>query len=195
MAREKEFDPDTALTHAIDLFWRKGYAATSMNDLVEATGVQRYGLYTTFGDKHSLFLRSLAYYVDVMVAALIREMETETASWPAITAFFQNHLEIIRGYYGQYGCFMCNSAIELAAHDSAVSEQMDTYLNRVHRAFANALTNARLNGDLRLTLSPADAATYLSGVAVGLFNLAKTPMSHVDIGTYIDVALSSLRTK
>ena len=56
MARHKEFDPNTALMKATHLFWQKGYAATSIDDLVVATGVQRYGLYTTFVDIVSLYI-------------------------------------------------------------------------------------------------------------------------------------------
>ena len=193
MARHKEFDPNTALMKATHLFWQKGYAATSIDDLVVATGVQRYGLYTTFGDKHALFLRTLDHYVNVMVAGLLSDVEAEGAAWSAVTDFFQTLLTISRGDQGSYGCLMCNSAIELAVHDTAVSEQMDVYLDRLHKAFANAFTNAQQNGEVGLTFSPADSATYLCGVAIGLFNLSKTNMPRQDMDTYVHVALTGLK--
>ena len=62
MARTKEFDQEQALDAAMNLFWERGYEATSIQDLVEATGVQRQSLYDTFGSKHELFLQSLMRY-------------------------------------------------------------------------------------------------------------------------------------
>ena len=59
MARPKEFDVDDALQQALELFWRKGYEATSVQDLVAAMGIQKASLYGTFGDKHSLYMKAL----------------------------------------------------------------------------------------------------------------------------------------
>ncbi len=62
MARTKEFDPDAALQSALELFWRRGYEATSMADLVEALGIGRASIYATFGNKHDLYLKALERY-------------------------------------------------------------------------------------------------------------------------------------
>ena len=59
MARPKEFHVDEALQSALEVSWRKGYAATSMQDLVAAMGIQKASLYATFGDKHQLYLTAL----------------------------------------------------------------------------------------------------------------------------------------
>jgi TetR/AcrR family transcriptional repressor of nem operon len=62
MARTKDFDEDDVLEKAVELFWRKGYNATSMQDLVDGLGISRSSLYDTFGDKHTLYIRALEKY-------------------------------------------------------------------------------------------------------------------------------------
>ncbi len=62
MARKKEFDPEERMEKARDLFWEKGYNATSMEDLVQTMGLNRGSIYDTYGDKHSLYLQCLGNY-------------------------------------------------------------------------------------------------------------------------------------
>ena len=64
MARQREFDADAALDRAMDLFWSKGYEATSLDDLCEVTGLSRSSLYAAFGSKRNLLLRSVERYVE-----------------------------------------------------------------------------------------------------------------------------------
>jgi TetR/AcrR family transcriptional repressor of nem operon len=64
MARPREFDMDEALDAAIGTFWTQGYEATSMTDLMEATGLHKGSLYKAFDDKHDLFMKSLSRYLD-----------------------------------------------------------------------------------------------------------------------------------
>ena len=75
MARTPEFDHDQVLDAALQAFWEKGYEATSLNDLLEATGLARQSLYNTFGDKRGLFLASLRRYADVGVGRLSEALE------------------------------------------------------------------------------------------------------------------------
>ncbi len=74
MPRTKEFDPDTALQRALELFWQRGYEATSMADLVAHLGVARAGVYATFGSKHALYLRALERYLEIKDPQIMREL-------------------------------------------------------------------------------------------------------------------------
>ena len=74
MARPREFDADEALDKAMHLFWAKGYYDTSIRDLVEATGVNYYGLYGTFESKHGLFLAALDRYRAKVTSQIVREL-------------------------------------------------------------------------------------------------------------------------
>ena len=192
MGRSKEFEPKVALDKAMRLFWQKGYNATSIGDLVDATGVQRYGLYGTFGDKYNLFLTVLDHYQETMVSQMVASLESDTASWPAITAFFDRLLAMAITPTGQFGCLMCNSATELAAHDPTIADKMTTYEGRLSGLFEKALVRAQANEDLGPYLSPQKGSIYLLGIAVGLFNLVKSPMHVSDLEDYVTVALDGL---
>ncbi len=74
MARTKEFDPDAALQSALELFWRRGYEATSVADLVEHLGIGRASIYATFGNKHELYLKALDRYAEGRDAVLLAEL-------------------------------------------------------------------------------------------------------------------------
>jgi TetR/AcrR family transcriptional repressor of nem operon len=74
MARPKAFHRDEALDRALAVFWRKGYEATSVADLVKALGVNRASLYTTFRDKHALFLAAFDRYDEREIGAAVRHL-------------------------------------------------------------------------------------------------------------------------
>ncbi len=82
MARTKEFDPDVALRKVLDLFWRRGYEATSMADLVEHLGVARASIYATFGGKRELYLKALDRYGELGQANFCRGFPNQVRHYP-----------------------------------------------------------------------------------------------------------------
>ena len=86
MPRPKAFDPDAALQQAMQVFWERGYEATSVQDLVQGMGINRFSLYSTFGGKHQLFVTALERYRDTIVADLLARIihEGETRSWDSL---------------------------------------------------------------------------------------------------------------
>lgn len=86
MARTKEFDPDAALQSALELFWRRGYEATSMADLVEHLGIGRASIYATFGNKHELYLKALDRYGESRDPALLDALSKPGPALPAVRA-------------------------------------------------------------------------------------------------------------
>ena len=82
MPRPKAFDPDAALHKAMQVFWERGYEATSVDDLVQCMGINRFSLYSTFGGKHQLFVAALERYRDTIVADLVGELEQSAADSP-----------------------------------------------------------------------------------------------------------------
>ena len=108
MVRTRTCDPGTALSQAVDLLSAKGYSETSMEDLVRATGVSRYGLYGTFGNKRELFEQALEKYADSMGRqAFLRLLEPD-ASLQHIRAIFEERIEDIccgeigKGFTGHF---------------------------------------------------------------------------------------------
>ena len=94
MARTKTFDPSVALEQAMAVFWLKGYEATSMQDLVEAMGINRASLYATFGDKRQLFLAAIAHYDATVVRPAMAPLEAPGAAKAEIIQHFQRAVSL-----------------------------------------------------------------------------------------------------
>jgi TetR/AcrR family transcriptional repressor of nem operon len=84
VARTKEFDPDAVLQRAMELFWSRGYEATSMADLVEHLRVARASIYATFGGKHDLYLKALERYVQTRDPNVVAVLSQPGPSLPAV---------------------------------------------------------------------------------------------------------------
>ena len=98
MARPREFDPDAVLERAMTVFWSNGYEATSLNDLCEATQLNRSSLYATFGDKHALFLETIDRYGDRAVARVTAALSRPVPIREAMAAFLEDMIDgIIAG--------------------------------------------------------------------------------------------------
>lgn len=192
MPRTREFEPDEALERAMELFWLKGYADTSIDELVRETGAGRYGLYTTFGDMHDLFLQSLARYARDVFGPMIAPLEASQASLRDIRAFFGGILELVRRPGGRRGCLMCNTAVELGPFDPASGGRVRNHFRRVRAGFEHALRNARKRGELGRAVDVAATADYLLGVAQGAFVLARSGLEGAAIERSLAVALKPL---
>ncbi|HSH40807.1 MAG TPA: helix-turn-helix domain-containing protein, partial [Arenicellales bacterium] len=90
MSRNKAFDETEVLERAMTLFWRKGYEATSIQELVTHTGIQRGSLYATYGDKRRLFLAALDHYCGVIAARRLHVLTAPGSGKAAIRRFFQD---------------------------------------------------------------------------------------------------------
>jgi len=192
MPRNKEFEPTRAPDQAMHLFWRQGHYATSMDDLVAALHVQRYGIYSAFTSKHDLFLAALDRYLVTIVSDLLAQVEQPDAGVDEIRAYFGRLLAIAHSPAGEIGCLMCNSATELAQHDPAVAAKVDGYVQRLTSAFRNALRNAQRRQGLDGSLDLEATAHYLTGTVIGVSVYAKTPVQRNAIDHYVAMALSLL---
>ena len=192
MPRNKEFEPEKALDKAMGVFWHQGYFDTSVDDLVQQVGVSRYGLYATFGNKQELFLASLDRYRDTVVTQLIVDLKAPNASVAEIQGFFETFLELSKTERGKLGCFMCNTATELALHDDQVAAKIDSHIQRLTKAFRKALSNARQSQEIKSDINIDDFAKYLTGVMLGLCVYARSQVNPETIESYVRVALTTL---
>ncbi len=192
MPRSREFEPQEALQKAMQVIWQKGYSATSIEDLVEHTGVSRYGLYTTFGEKRDLFLAVLDCYRDTVVSRLLGVLERPEAGLHAIRDYFQVLADTADTLAGRFGCLMCNTAVELAPFDPEIAEKVQAHLSRIQRAFTTALHTAKRQGDLEPDFDCEGYAEYLLGQTQGLFVLARSLVPRETIRHFVEIALSRL---
>ena len=202
MARPKAFNEEEAIDKAVKVFWAKGYEATSMQDLINAMGIQRGSLYATFGSKQQLFLKSLKRYGVVVVNKLLEILESKPSAIESIELFFSQlveHLvnklleileskpsaiESIELFFSQLvehlltagelrSCLVTNSAIERGLRDEETKQQVLYLLNALEKGFYNALLRANKNGELSTELDLKKVANYLTSSMQGLVVIGK----------------------
>ena len=173
MARTREFDPDQALDHAMGVFWQKGFSETSVDDLVEATGVSRYGLYGTFGDKRGLFEAALTRYAERVTATHQQRLRQPDASLPDLVAFWEEMREFSKTPEGRYGCMMACAASEMGPHDSVAAAIVDRFHEESYGWLVHIFRNAVRKGEVRPDLDPESAAHLVSVLHVGWATLIR----------------------
>jgi TetR/AcrR family transcriptional repressor of nem operon len=188
----RQFREQDVIDKAMHRFWRYGAEATSVQDLVEATGVNRASLYASWADKRGLFLAALAAYDrDVRQAG----MEQAAASLPplgAIRAILEGLVAQARDPDGAPGCFLTNTALELAAHDAEVRALVGEGQRQAETLFAGLLESARDQGALAPGLDPKTAARRLLSTMLGLAVLVRSRPDPVLLQAIVDDALASL---
>jgi TetR/AcrR family transcriptional regulator, transcriptional repressor for nem operon len=148
MARPREFDADTALDRAMEVFWSKGYEATSLDDLCEVTGLSRSSLYATFGSKRNLLLRSVDRYVEQRNPRIAAILARPVPVRDAFAALAQQFIDQIVAGTGRRGCFLGNCAAELPRGDRAALARVRRGLEATEATFRQALEQARTRGEL-----------------------------------------------
>lgn len=190
MARIREFDPDVALDKAMKVFWQKGYTNTSIEDLVSATGVNRYGLYDEFENKHGLFLAALDYYQNAVAGILFGMVERPEASLTDIRNYFAKLVELSSSEMGKFGCLMANCASEVAPHDECAANKVEKFRARLQLGFRNALSNAKAAEQLPAQFNVEQIADFLTGIMQGLSVMARSHANPRMMANLVEVALS-----
>jgi TetR/AcrR family transcriptional regulator, transcriptional repressor for nem operon len=176
MPRAKSDKRETLVAAAMFHFWRHGFEATSIDDLVRVTGVSRQGIYKDAGGKDALFALSLRAYIDTIVSPAFSQVEEAGADLTTVARFFE--FQITRGEEAGLpgpGCFLTNTMTEVAPHRAEAMSIVNGHNERLHRGFSAALSNAAAGQDYawgrgeRRTLSWS-----LVVFANGLWTLSRT---------------------
>ena len=146
MARPREFDEVTALEAAIECFWHRGYEATSVRDLADKMGISGPSLYNAYGDKHALFVQALEHYLDHSARALIKRLESSLPPKQAIRRFIEEIIERSVNDRERRGCFLINSALEVAPHDKQLGALIADRLAEIEAFFYRSIRSAQAKG-------------------------------------------------
>lgn len=192
MPWEKQFDVDAALERAMRAFWSRGYEATSMQDLVDCTGVNRGSLYATYGDKHALFLASLRMYDDRVRRRLLAELESRHAPREAIRQLFLAFAPPAPRQDACAGCFLTNTALELSGLDPEAGRIVARAQEEMEAFFARMIRKAKARGEVSAQLKPAAAASGLLASLLGLVVLSRSRPEPALLQTVVDDALRRL---
>jgi TetR/AcrR family transcriptional regulator, transcriptional repressor for nem operon len=174
MARPREFDEVIALEAAIECFWHRGYEATSVRDLTDKMGMSGPSLYNAYGDKRALFAQALEHYFDRSARALIKQLEASLPPKQAVRKFIEKIIERSVKDRERRGCFLINSALEVAPHDAKLGALIEDRLAELEAFFYRSIKAAQSEGTIPQDRVAKDLARLLLGVLLGIRVLART---------------------
>src|SRR4051794_3491765 len=158
--RPRAYDPQVALARAADVFWKAGYAGTSLDDLVEATGINRPSLYAAFGDKRDLYLKTLEYYRDQSRALARAALADDPPLRVLLKRFYDKALELYLSG-GPRGCYSIGTAATVAAVDDGVRAFLADSMRTTDSFLTHQIEKAKERGEISRDADPA-ALAYLA---------------------------------
>lgn len=139
MARKKEYNEDLVVDKAMKLFWRNGYKNTSMQMLEKEMGINKFSIYSSFGNKRGLFLESLKSY-NKKVNSIFEEFKSSNNGISDIKTFFYNSVNICNVEGNEKGCFVTNTYNEFARNENElIHKQMNSFMNNLKELFIEKL--------------------------------------------------------
>ncbi|OMH32702.1 TetR/AcrR family transcriptional regulator [Motiliproteus sp. MSK22-1] len=190
MPRPRIFDEDRVLQDVMKAFWRKGYLATSAEDLVKASGLGRSSLYNTFSSKAALFERSLDCYLTCTRQVAKTLSDTEASPEAAIREVFISALE--PEVPERLGCLVTNTAIELAGQNERIAKMLQRHFDLLRQAFTEAIKRGQRNGEFNAELDPTGSAELLLTLLQGIRVQSKSATDSLILERTIDQALRLL---
>lgn len=192
MGRPAAFDRDTVLDAAMHVFWRKGFEATSVQDLVDATGLNRGSLYNEFDDKAGLFQAVIQHYALTAPSRALLEAVKTGAPRPTIQTFFKSLIKRAANDDDRKGCLLTNTAAELCARDAHIAHWIGDAMQRLEDGLTTLIKRGQKDGTIATDRSARTLARFLLGCAQGMLVLAKATNNPRVLKDVADTALAAL---
>ena len=190
MARPRSFDPDEALDLARDVFWRKGFQSTSLDDITAATGLAKPSLYAAFGDKNAMFLKVLERYHASIVADAERILNEGASAREAIERWLTGFVPFCSGVKGIRGCLSVNTAADGASDQKEVRNRVERFNRKLEQLLSKRLRadRAQFSDTFDLDVS----AHTIMAIYLGLMVLAKDAPDAARVRATLNQALKLL---
>jgi TetR/AcrR family transcriptional regulator, transcriptional repressor for nem operon len=192
MGRPKQFDPDAAVEQAMQVFWRKGYAATTPQDLVDALGIGKGSLYNAFGSKHVLFEKALLRYRDSQGPVLIEMLEEPGPVKSRLRKALRFLAETDLVDPDRRGCMAVNTAAELAGTDETATELVRRMFDRTEGAFRALIEEGQRAGEIAPDRDAHAIGSLLLNTLVGLRLMARIAEGPDRLSRVIDATVDAL---
>jgi TetR/AcrR family transcriptional regulator, transcriptional repressor for nem operon len=189
--RPKTFNPEEVIALAMETFWRNGFEATNMPELLEAMGVGRASFYNAFTSKRDVFLKALELYFATLDTHLSAAIENATTREQATAKVIDAIFAVAKNENGWRGCLLGNTALEMGHRDAEVNAKLTQGLIVLQKLFVKALSKPS-SGQRVLRVKPEALALHLVGGIQGLLLMAKGGLTKNEIATARDVLLSNL---
>jgi AcrR family transcriptional regulator len=190
MARPRSFDTDQALDLARDVFWRKGFQSTSLDDITAATGLAKPSLYAAFGDKNAMFLKVLERYHASIVADAERILNEGASAREAIERWLTGFVPFCSGVKGIRGCLSVNTAADGASDRKEVRNRVERFNRKLEQLLSKRLRADR--AQFSDTFDPDVSAHTIMAIYLGLMVLAKDAPDAARVRATLNQALKLL---
>src|SRR5579863_4864807 len=189
--RPRAFEPETALTQAMDVFWKDGFAATSLDDLSAATGLNRPSLYGAFGDKRALYLQAYRQYRKQTGEAFAPLFGAREPLRAKLKRILLAALDLyLSGAEGPRGCFTVLSSASDAIADPEIHAVVAEAIDGADRAFGRLFAGAREAGELPANADPRRLARMASATLHTLSIRARARIPRADLLSFVDDAVA-----
>jgi AcrR family transcriptional regulator len=189
--RPRGFDPEAVLDRARDAFWNTGYAATSLDDISAATGLNRPSLYGAFGDKQALYLAALQKTRGEINAALAAAMAPEEPLRAGLRRVYAGAAAIYsRGELGQRGCFLIGTAVTEAVADPQIRGALDQALTEIDAAFETRMRRAQDAGELAAGIDIKGLAKLATATMNGMAVRARAGADQASLAAFGDTLIA-----
>jgi TetR/AcrR family transcriptional repressor of nem operon len=192
MARVREFDTDEAVRRAMELFWERGYEATSLQDLTGALEIGRGSLYAAFGSKDGLFQAALARYRQEQAQPLLDALASAPDIRTALRQLLGGVVAKAVADERRRGCLVVNSATERIPHDAGTAAAVRGVLASIREAIENALRRAQQRGEIGAVKDPQALAAFFLTFMNGLRVAAKADPDERSLTASVEAALTIL---
>ena len=193
LGRPLEFNPDKVIDCAMEVFWCKGYTATSMTDLLKAMNLSKSSLYQTFGSKHQLFERCLDRYADWLYTDMAKQLDESTSGYSFIENFLDSIANTAQSPEGAKGCLMVNSTIEFGQKDPLIATAIADNLQLFSKLYMEAVKKAQKEGDISLDADPQVITNYLHVSISGLRTMVKAGADKKSVKATIALILKAIQ--
>ena len=192
MGRPAQFNRDTVLDAAMHVFWRRGFEATSIQDLVEATGLNRGSLYNEFADKAGLFRAVMGHYAQSAPSSALLQAANDGPPRQTIDTFFKDLIRRARTDADHKGCLITNTATELCALDDHIAAWIGDAVARLEDALTTLIKRGQKDGSISSKRKSRSLARFLLGCAQGMLVLSKVSTGTQPLKDIADNALAAL---
>lgn len=191
MARPREFEESEVLDTALGVFWSKGYDRTTIQDLVDATGLERASLYGAFGDKQQFFQRAIARYLERLSAEL-RALEDEPSARRGIESLFASRIASTCPSSGPRGCFLLLAGMTSNAGDSWARDLLAESLKQTEASLRRAIRRGQTQNEITKHRDATSLARLLLVTLQGLSTAARAGWNREKLRGVADEALAHL---
>jgi AcrR family transcriptional regulator len=191
LGRPRGFCEDTALEAAMRVFWEKGYEGTSLTDLTDAMGINRASLYSSFGDKETLFRRALARYGEGPASYLKAALQEPTAR-RVVEALLKGVVDLLGNPKNPRGCLSTQGALATGLGAEPIKNALIGWRKGAEAEIQKRFKRARTEGDLPEDINVGDLTRYLSSVIYGLGIMAANGDTKAELTRVVDMTLRTL---